>query len=377
MGGATVASIATTDREDLPDPGGRAEYHLHDCAELPVGARTGASATPLPGADRQSDRGHLRRGQRGRVRPRMGDAADRVHRVADQHLVPHREAERLAEHVAGVLGAAVAGLPLLLDEPVAASDTDLAQREVLELGQHEVGHVPAVQPPRAGCEVRVALHVGQPVVGEVLEGAVRGRVGVAGAVLGASGELLFQRPLGGATGAAGGLHEPGDAVPVAETGSRGDGAGVGGRARDFAGGADRQAWPHHRVTARRDRAAAPATPGHPARRTSAASRSGTPAAEATGPPVVDGRHRHAEGGGERLDVDELLQTGDRHRRGRERVHADQVRKPAQNPAATRCIRSEDQAQSGREGDCDQFSMTTKCIKQRRPETRGLPAFMLW
>ncbi len=98
--------------------------------------------------------------------------------------------------------------------------------EVRELGQHQLGHVPAVQLPGARRDVGIGLHVRQPVVGEVLERAVRSQVAVPGRYSARSASFSFSARSAAERLATGGLHQPGDAVPVAEPGSRGEGAGA-------------------------------------------------------------------------------------------------------------------------------------------------------
>lgn len=57
-----------------------------------------------------------------------------IHRVARQHLVPHREPEREPQCHPSLLGTVVALLRELLQEVVAAGDADLAQVRPLNAG---------------------------------------------------------------------------------------------------------------------------------------------------------------------------------------------------------------------------------------------------
>lgn len=87
-----------------------------------------------------------------------------VDRVAVDHLVPHREAERKPEHGLGPLGAGVRLLAKLLEQGIAPGDADLAQGVAAEGRKHEPVHVTLVVEPGRRRDPGLQVEVGQPVL---------------------------------------------------------------------------------------------------------------------------------------------------------------------------------------------------------------------
>lgn len=240
--------IPETDREHLTDTGRGAEQHLYDLTELPVRARAGYDFSLLPRLDTGPDRCDLFPGVDVRSTNRTAQARDVIHRIARQDLMADREGEREAEDDARLPGTVVALLRELLEEVVAARDTDLAKRDLLEEREHEGSHVPLVQEPGGSGEPIFELHVFQPIGDERRERAVRGHAREARLEEVPLRELLLQGAFGCGVGVGGDLDVAALAVPV--TVSRaGDVSLLGGAGgRDDAEGADRGARSSHEVT---------------------------------------------------------------------------------------------------------------------------------
>ncbi|MBB5842844.1 hypothetical protein HD599_001167 [Conyzicola lurida] len=86
---------------------------------------------------------------------------------------PHRQLERQPQHDPGLLGPVVRPFSQLLDEPVAAGDSDLAQRQAVERRGDQGAHVALVQVAGGAGDAALRVDVRQPVRHEVGEQAVR------------------------------------------------------------------------------------------------------------------------------------------------------------------------------------------------------------
>lgn len=227
------------------------------------------------------------------------DVADRVLR---QCVVAHSEAERQAQHGAGLLCGAVAlGRGELLDELVDHADGDLAQDVVLEGWHDELAHVALIESPSAFGKLARHVEVGEPDLDEPTKGAVRRQVAAPGGVVAATNELLLQRALGGLASIAGRLDQSELTVVVAEPDPRLDLAIGRGDEGELSEGSDGGAGASHLRSPPGPTLAGPylalgLDPGqhvalgelHMASHTDAA---GTLAVHAS---VVDGRDRYAE-----------------------------------------------------------------------------------
>lgn len=141
---AIQVEILEADRKNFADTCRGAEDDFDDLPELTVGPRSRQYSAGLPRLDRRSDLLHLFDRERVRDALLPVEPGDVVHRVAGQDLVADRECEGEAKDDAGMLGAAVAAFREMLEEVVAAGDTELSEGEVSERWEDEGAHVSLV-----------------------------------------------------------------------------------------------------------------------------------------------------------------------------------------------------------------------------------------